>query len=224
MMTITTAANQLPRHELPRVTINGNRYYQTPAGALESVTTFLSRSGNSEAIDQWKAAVGAEEAASVSKRAANNGTIFHQMVEDYFQGKQITPVNLLQKQAWKNFQPIIKKISEPRAIELPVYSKKLKLAGTTDFIGSYENTPAIIDWKTAKTRKTEDQIQNYFLQATIYSIMVEEMYQVRIPDLVIAISVEAEPAQVFRSQRKLHLKKLEELLEANPRKILEATE
>ena len=60
---------------IPRVTIEGKRYYATPDGNnLPSVTTILDRTKppeKVEALNQWRRRVGAEKAQQITTEAAN---------------------------------------------------------------------------------------------------------------------------------------------------------
>ena len=71
-----------------RLTINGNRHYKTPYGALPSVTTILSATGgNKAALERWAAKnPGGREA------AAARGTRVHSLMEEYLLGINKEPV------------------------------------------------------------------------------------------------------------------------------------
>jgi hypothetical protein len=71
-----------------RLTINGNRHYKTPYGALPSVTTILSATGgNKAALERWAAKnPGGREA------AAARGTKVHSLMEEYLLGIDKDPV------------------------------------------------------------------------------------------------------------------------------------
>ena len=71
-----------------RLTVNGNRHYKTPYGALPSVTTILSAtSGNKAALERWAAKnPGGREA------AAARGTKVHSLMEEYLLGINKDPV------------------------------------------------------------------------------------------------------------------------------------
>ena len=72
---------------IPRVTIEGRRYYATPDGNnLPSVTTILDKTKSEEskkALNQWRARVGAEKAQQITTEAANRGTRMHTYLEHY---------------------------------------------------------------------------------------------------------------------------------------------
>ena len=72
---------------IPRVTIEGRRYYATPDGNnLPSVTTILDKTKppeKVEALNQWRRRVGAEKAQQITTEAANRGTRMHTYLEQY---------------------------------------------------------------------------------------------------------------------------------------------
>jgi len=82
------------------------------------------------------------------------------------------------------------------------------MAGTVDCIGEYEGELSIIDFKTASKLKKEEWIQNYFIQATAYSIMFEELFNIKVPNIVIIIGVDHEQPQIFKKKRKEYIKPL----------------
>ena len=85
-----------------------------------------------------------------------------------------------------------------RSVEGFLYSDFLRTAGQVDLIAEYNGVLSVIDFKTAKKKKREDWIQNYFVQESAYSFMFEERTGMQVPQLVTIIGVdgESEP-QVF---------------------------
>ena len=71
-----------------------------------------------------------------------------------------------------------------------MFSKQLKLAGTTDCIAEYNGVLSIIDFKTSNNNKPESMIQDYFKQCTAYAIMYNELYGETIENIVILMTVE----------------------------------
>ena len=72
---------------VPRVTIEGKRYYATPDGnKLPSVTTILDKTKSEEskrALQNWRNSIGAEKAQAITTEAANRGTRMHTYLEQY---------------------------------------------------------------------------------------------------------------------------------------------
>lgn len=168
----------------------------TPEGhKYPSVTRVLGFEAKPE-LEEWKAKVGPEEAKAVSARAALRGTAIHQYTEDYLNNK--TPnVMMFDTLMWKSFRPVLDDINNIRLIEGKLYSDKLELAGTTDVIADYKEKLSVIDIKTSKRWKKEEEIFGYFLQATAYACMVFERYGIVIKQIVILIAVDDMPPQVF---------------------------
>jgi genome maintenance exonuclease 1 len=112
---------------------------------------------------------------------------------------------------WTSLKPIVNKIDNIHALENMLYTDKLEMAGTVDCIGEYDGELSVIDFKTAKRPKEESKIENYFIQATAYSLMFEEMYGIKIPNIVIIVGVDDELPQVFKKKRKDYIQKLVKL-------------
>ena len=205
--------NWLPRLSVKQVNSPSGRYYETPEGNhYTSVTTFLS-SFNKDIIDGWRNAVGEEEANKVSKRAATRGTTLHENVEQYLKNDTVTidKNRLVDVSLMKGIIPLLNRINDIRLLESPLYSHTFKLAGTVDCVASFDGAPSIIDFKTAGKLKDKETIENYFIQTSIYSWMVEERYGVKVPQLVILMSQEFGKPQVFIEHRKnwsSHIKNL----------------
>jgi genome maintenance exonuclease 1 len=97
-----------------------------------------------------------------------------------------------------DLQPIVDlNVQEVYGIEYPLYSDRLRAAGTSDLICLYNGKPTILDYKTANKPKQEKWINNYFIQSTAYSIMVKERYDIDIEQIVIMIAVDNDQPQVF---------------------------
>lgn len=190
--------------KLPQlVRIDGEqRFYQTPDGnKYPSVTTVISEMSDKTAIIKWRKRVGEEEANRVSGRATRRGTAVHTLLEKFVLNEEIDfsdtmpPNKTMFNQIAKHLQ---QNVDNVRSSEGQLFSHKLKIAGSVDLIASYKGEPAIIDFKTSTKPKRKEWIENYFLQATMYSYMLYEMTGLYHPKLVIAIALEedSEP-QIF---------------------------
>ena len=188
----------------PRVEIDGIRHYQTPAGTFKSVTTILGEKLDKSGLLAWKERVGEEEAAKVSTQAARRGTAIHNLAEAYLMNdenwkKGAMPVNL---DTFSRIRPILDlNIGSIYGIEIPLYSGRLKAAGTCDLLAGFHGINSIIDFKTSKRIKKEEDIEGYFIQAACYSIMAEELTDLKFPQIVIIMSVDNEESLVFIKQR-----------------------
>ena len=198
--------NFVTPYELTSETKDGKRYYCLPEGTkLKSVTTVLSEKTDKTALFEWRKRVGEAEATKISVQAARRGTSVHGIAERYLLNEE----NIYKKEmpgnidSFKSLKPIIdENVDNIYGVELPLFSKTLKAAGKTDLVAEYCSVPSIIDFKTSRKLKQESWIENYFLQATIYSMMFESLYKIKIPQIVIMITVDHEEPQVFVKQRK----------------------
>ena len=187
----------VPFVELRREVINGQRHYVLPDGVtkLKSVTTILGESMDKTWLEEWKKNVGEAEVKRISGIAARRGTAVHKIAESYLLNEEHPykghmPFNV------QSFKPIKKVLDEHvdniMGIELPLYSKSLKAAGTTDLVAQYDEKLSIIDFKTSKKIKEESQIESYFLQSTVYAMMFEWTYKIAVPQIVIIMTVDDE--------------------------------
>lgn len=180
---------------------NGRRYVTPDGNKYPSVTTVLSII-NEEAIAAWRARVGEEEANRIGGIASGRGTLVHDIIEKYLNNEDTSDYLPHIQQSFKNIKPILDKhITKIYALEVPLYSKHLGLAGRVDCIAEYDGRPSIVDFKTSKRIKTHDKISNYFAQMSAYAIMWEERTGMPIVDTTIIMDVDNEEPLVFREKR-----------------------
>lgn len=192
---------QLEFPKLKRVTAdNGSRVYETPSGkAYPSVTTVTGLL-KKQAIMEWRKRVGEEEANKISSKAASRGTRIHELCEQYLLNKEVVP-NMFDNDMWKNMKPHLHNINNIYALEQPLYSDHLEVAGTVDCIAEYNGKMSVIDFKTSKRLKHRDDIHDYFMQCSAYAVAFEEMTKIPVPQLVILIAVDDEQPLVFVEKR-----------------------
>lgn len=207
--------------ELPRLDrLDGEiRQYRTPEGLLyPSVTTVLGAASDKSGLDNWRKAVGEEEANRVSARAARRGTEVHRLCEDLVLNRPIDlrremPLNVhMYRQLERELRAHCDDI---RGSELFLYSDALKVAGACDLIASWDGKPSIIDFKTSGKNKKKEWIEGYFLQCSLYSYMFWERTGILHSQIVVMISVEEEnEAQVFVENATKYLNKAKQICES----------
>jgi genome maintenance exonuclease 1 len=194
--------------------LDGKRYYKTPAGNLPSVTTILGQKLKNPGLEAWKARVGEEEAKRVSTQAAGRGSAVHLLCEKYLSNdpdykRGAMPFNLVTFSSIKKHLDLC--IGTVYGLEVPLWSKRLGTAGRTDLLAGWLGVNSVIDFKTSKRRKEEEDIQSYFLQATVYSMMAEELTEHKFPQIVVAIAVDHDEAQIFVKNRDQYVDKVLEV-------------
>jgi len=179
------------------------RMYRTPEGnEYRSVTSVLADIPNGD-LDAWKARVGQQEADRISKAATVRGSYVHFTVEQLIKGDGGPLIstniwNTFVKQIWDY---LIAHDFTVRALEFPLYSDTLKLAGTVDLVLETDNRLVATDLKTSKAPKELYQLDNYHLQLSIYSYMIAERYHKNIPNLRLLIATELGELQVVNLKR-----------------------
>ena len=199
--------------DLKTETKESGRTYLDPDGhAYPSITTVL-KILSEEGIAAWRARVGEEEANRVSRIASTRGTQVHNILENYVSNKQYLEGELPHNiQTFKDIQPIIDaNLQKVYAMEVPLYSKHLGIAGRVDLVGQWNGQESIIDWKTSRKLKKEEWVSGYYMQAAAYAIMWEERTGRPIKQLVIAIAGDEGP-QIFVGDRDDWTEKLMETI------------
>lgn len=189
--------------ELRAITRSSGRIYHTPTGRYASITTMLSATQTEDkrqGLAEWRAAVGDEEADRVTAESGTFGTLVHDTMEAYLRH---TPIDFTQlhPMARRAVIELCAKLhgnfDETWALEVPLYSPTLCLAGRTDVVGVWKGEPVILDYKTSRSPKTRDKIEDYFLQLLFYALAHNELHGTRIRRGVIAMAVMTGKPQVF---------------------------
>lgn len=198
---------------LPSEIINGQRFYKTPTGEkYPSVTTVLG-SLSKDGIKQWRARVGTAAADKIVKQASSRGTQLHNVCEQYMLNNEKFAEKSMPHiiEMFKSIQPYIDRVDEVYGNEIPLYSHELKTAGRSDLFCSINGQRCILDFKSSSKPKKEEWIENYFLQATTYAMMIRELTEIEVPKLVILIAVEGGAPQFFVKNTRHYESKVREV-------------
>lgn len=187
--------------DIKATTKTDGRIYHSPVGDLPSITTVLS-SLSKEAIEQWRKRVGEEVADKITKSAGVFGTSIHEMCEEYIKNGTYTAPTPLHLESFINIKRTLDKhLTRVIGLELPLYSKYLGIAGRTDCVGYWNGQLCIIDFKTANRYKELSWIFSYYLQATAYCIMFEELTGKAITTFKILIASQEGTMQLIEGER-----------------------
>jgi hypothetical protein len=199
--------------EIQQINENGVRHYLTPSGIkYPSITTVMSWN-SSDGIAKWRQKVGKKEADKVSLQATRKGTALHNMCENYLTNQEIIGDALPHiKDMFLTVKPILDKhVDNIHCVEKRMYSDHIGIAGTTDCVAEFDSVLSIIDFKTARKMKEEKYIQHYFMQASGYAVMYEELFGIPVPQIIIIMVSEGEK-KVFIQKRNKHIHSLIELV------------
>jgi len=188
----------------------GSRKYLTPDGVFPSVTTVTGWKKR-DFFAKWR-----RDNPEESERVLSRGTKLHSLIETYLRNT-LTPTAIKQTvgtaegDLFVSMQKDIDRINKVFAIEVPLWSAKVGLAGRADCIGEYDGVPSVIDFKSSNYSKSEDSIFDYFMQATAYSLMWQDRTGQQLKNIAIVIGVEEGGCQVFTADPREYI---EDLVEA----------
>ena len=203
---------ELDLQPLEREHIDGVRYYKIPDEdeliKMVSITSVTSHF-NKEIFVKWRKRVGNEEADRITKAATGRGTDMHTLTEHYLKNEDL-PKGLrpISDFLFKISKGHLNKINNIHALEGPLYSKELGVAGTVDCIAEYDGELAIIDFKTSKKPKPRNWIEHYFVQCMAYGCMLYEMTGISIKKLVIIMACENGECVIYEERDKAKYIKL----------------
>ena len=196
-------------------TTETGRVYKHPEGKkYPSITTVMSWS-KKDVIKKWRATVGEEEANKVTRIATSRGTAIHDICERYLRNSPnyCEDSNYTRELEFDSIKQILdRSVDDIYGLETALYSDHLGVAGKTDCIAHYNGQRAVIDFKTARKYKKKEHIDTYFMQATAYAIMFEELTQIPIPNIVIIINVAGQDTFVFEEKRNNYVEQLRETI------------
>ena len=162
-----------------QITLPDSRYYQRNGEYYPSITYVLSYYPKGKFFEDWLKKVG-YNADYIVKKAGEEGTQVHEMIEEYLEGKELNFLNSnghpqYDPNVWQMFLKFVEWWEEynPTLIETEVhlFSDKLKVAGTCDLVCEINDELWIIDFKTSNNLQT-----TYDLQTAIYGECYKECF------------------------------------------------
>ena len=204
--------------EMNTVMIEGRRYYNTPTGNKhKSVTTVISNNPEKQkGLAKWRERVGKEKAQQISSRAATRGNRYHKLVENYLNNEHDSNLYGEYPLVWIMFnssRKILDNINNIYLQEAGLYSDFLGIAGSVDCIAEYNGKLSIIDFKTSAEEKKEEYLYDYYVQEIAYACMLQELYGLKVEQLVTIIACESGDTQVsIQPTRKEYFIKLQQYI------------
>ena len=167
-----------------QITLPDSRYYRRNGEYYPSITHVLGSYPKGKHFEEWLKNMG-RSADYIVRKAGEDGTKVHEMIEEYLEGKEM---NFLNTAGYPQYDPTIWQMFlrfvdfwetyKPELIdqEIHLFSDELRVAGTTDLVCRINNDLWIIDHKTSNNIQT-----TYELQAAVYAHCYEECFGVK-PD------------------------------------------
>ena len=196
--------------KLKRIDSPTGRLYETPSGESYPSVTTITGLHSKQSIMEWRRRVGEEEANKISARASGRGTRIHNLCEKYLLGTPEEP-GMFDKAVFNSLIPHLDYIDNIHALESPLYSHYLKVAGTVDCVAEYKGKLSVIDFKTSAKLKNRDWIHSYFMQTSAYAVMFEERTGIPIGKMIILVGIDDEDPQIFNERRDDRIDEFEQL-------------
>ena len=162
-----------------QITMPDSRYYRRNGKYYPSITYVLSAYPKGKHFEDWLKNMG-RSADYIVKRAGEDGTATHELIEEYLNGKECSFLNQWGNPAhnpdvWQMFLRFVDfwETYKPKLIETEVhlFSDKIEVAGTCDMVCEIDGELWVIDFKTSNHLQT-----TYDLQTAVYAKCYEECY------------------------------------------------
>ena len=191
-------------HDFPKLkrdtAPDGTRVYNTPSGKSYPSVTTVTGLHTAKGIAEWRRRVGDEEANRISARASARGNRIHSLCEAYLRNERCEP-DIFDRELFESISFWLEEIDNIHALESPLYSDFLQVAGTVDCIAEFQGKLSVIDFKTSSKPKDRDDIHNYFMQTAAYAVAFEERTGIPIGRLVIIMAVDNDDPRLFIEKR-----------------------
>jgi ATP-dependent exoDNAse (exonuclease V) beta subunit len=178
---MTLIIERYPYAEVKRSNVDGQRKYNTPTGAVPSVTTILGKTKDMTHLNAWKRRVGEKKAQEIVTEAASVGTRMHKYLEDYVETDTwVEPgsnpyAQQAHRMATQVKEQALVDVDEIWGSEVALYVPGI-YAGTTDLVGQYKGQPCIMDFKQSNKPKKPEWVEDYYLQLTAYALAHNELF------------------------------------------------
>lgn len=182
----------VPKDSIEMKELNGVRLYSTPDGTFPSVTSVVGWEKQKKYAD-WR-----EKNKKESQRVCDRGTLLHSKIESYLLNEDVALND--EDNLFGLMKKEVDHINNVFAVEQSLWGKITGLAGRVDCIAEYKKEPSIIDFKASTFPKKKVDIENYFCQATAYSLLWQERTGESIPNIVILIANEQGFLQVYKEK------------------------
>jgi len=162
-----------------QITLPDSRYYRRNGEYYPSITYVLGYYPKGRHFEEWLKNMG-RSADYIVRKAAEDGTQVHEMIEEYLEGKEMNFLNNFgdpkyHPDIWQMFLRFVEFWEEyqPELIdqEIHLFSDELKVAGTCDLVCKIGDELWIIDHKTSNHMHS-----TYEIQAAVYAQCYKECF------------------------------------------------
>lgn len=156
------------------------------------VTKVLSATKDMSGLLAWRERVGDEEADRIVNESTMIGRSLDSILYEHFKGTDCTQFkNDPGYRLYLQLKNSLRKI-DPIALQLKVWSDKLQVMGYIDCLCMYDGKLTLLDFKNSRTPKSEQFLEDYYLQCTLYCMMLKDMFDINVKQIVLLIAVRSE--------------------------------
>ena len=193
---------RLPHYQAAQVCAHRQRFYEVEGERYPGVTKILSATkpaADRQALWQWKARIGQEEAQKITSSASSVGTRLHKIIRQHLNQEAVEiPEDL--EGYWRSLLPVISEVETVLLVEGAVWHPDGFL-GFPDALVVRRGQLCLCDWKTARKPKRREWIEDYCLQVAAYAAAVDWVYreqEIQVEQAVVAIALNETKAQIFQ--------------------------
>lgn len=161
----------------------------SPEQKYPGVTRILGGTKDMTGLIAWRNRVGDEEADRILKESQSIGTSLDKLVMKCFESdfNQDDHKDEPGFDLYRQLKAPLKKV-EPISLQLKVWSDKLKVMGYLDILGFYDGDLTLMDVKNTKTTKNREYVEDYFLQCTLYSLMLYDLLGIEVKQIALLMA------------------------------------
>lgn len=180
-----------------------------PSTKYPGVTRILSATQDESGLLEWRQRVGEVEADRIVKESCAIGNSLDTLVQKHFTEDNFKQENYKSETGYDLYRQLKKPMArvEPLALQMKVWSDRLRVMGYLDILGWYDGVLSVMDVKNTRTTKKKEYVEDYFLQTSIYCLCLYDLLGIEIKQIVLLIADRSNTVpQIFIERTKNHVK------------------
>lgn len=164
---------------------------QKPLEKYPGVTKILGATKDDTFLIQWRERIGDEEADRIVEESKKIGTSLDSLVMQYLdKEKKFLQEEYVNEPGYDLFRQLKQPLTrvEPIALQMKVWSDKLKVMGFLDILAFMDGELTLIDIKNTKKTKKRAYVEDYFLQCTMYCMMLHDLLGIEVKRIALLIA------------------------------------
>lgn len=160
-----------------------------PREKYPGATRVLSATKDDTFLKEWRKRIGDEEADRILNESLEIGTSLDRIVMESFNPDFNQDAYSKEKgfDLYRQLKAPLKRI-QPISLQMKVWSDRLKVMGFLDIIGFLDGELTLIDIKNTRNTKKREYVKDYFLQCTLYSMMIYDLLGIEVKQIALLIA------------------------------------